>query len=177
MVDAKTIRRVLDAVAGLKRSDWALLCNEIDKEFDSLQKGAHENAALEVHKDLAQPGIQPYDGPLGKPSIIKKPTPVGQAERRLSMLHTNDGFSADMLQRLYERIVFQDKTLSIRSKLRMLDQLFVEQRVPGAHREALRRVKDECSAMKQVGIKPETVTYSDLRGGASRTNHIECLDS
>ena len=93
------------------------------------------------------------------------------------MLHTNDGFSADMLQRLYERIVFQDKTLSIRSKLRMLDQLFVEQRVPGAHREALRRVKDECSAMKQVGIKPETVTYSDLRGGASRTNHIECLDS
>lgn len=87
------------------------------------------------------------------------------------MLPKNDGFSADMLQAIYERILFQDKTLSIKSKLRMLDNLFDEQHGLGTHREALRRVKDQCSAFKHVGIRPDAVTYSELSGGASRTEY------
>ena len=93
------------------------------------------------------------------------------------MLCKNDGFSADMLQMIYERILFQDKTLSIKSKIRMLEQLFSEQHGPGTHPEALRRVKDQCSALKQVGIRPEDVTYSELTGGASHTCHTSRLDS
>lgn len=93
------------------------------------------------------------------------------------MLCKNDGFSADMFQMIYERILFQDKTLSIKSKLRMLEQLFSEQHGPGTHPEALRRVKDQCSALKQVGIRPEDVTYSELTGGASHTCHTARLDS
>lgn len=65
----------------------------------------------------------------------------------------------------------------IKSKIRMLEQLFSEQHGPGTHPEALRRVKDQCSALKQVGIRPEDVTYSELTGGASHTCHTARLDS
>lgn len=93
------------------------------------------------------------------------------------MMQENDGFSVGMLQRIYERILFQDKTLNIQSKLRMLDQLFTEQSGPGTHEEALRRVKDRCAALRKMGIFPKEVTFSELTGGASHTGRTVYLDS
>src|SRR5699024_9932609 len=95
----------------------------------------------------------------------------------LFMRQESDGFSAGMLQRIYERILFQDKTLSIQRKIRMLDQLFTEQSDRRMHEEAMRRVKDLCAALKQMGIQPEMVTFSELTGEASHTGRIVHLDS
>ena len=54
MVNSEKICAVLKALEGVNRKEWALLAEEIDLEFDRIQKEAYQKATFEVSNELTE---------------------------------------------------------------------------------------------------------------------------
>ena len=54
MVNSEKICAVLNALEGMNRKEWALLAEEIDLEFDRIQKEACRKVTLEASNELTE---------------------------------------------------------------------------------------------------------------------------
>lgn len=102
----------------------------------------------------------------------------GEVQQQFARLSAESGYKehsgrVSVLTDVYYRILFEDRSLSLKAKLKLLNSIFLPDtdpipKIAAAHMEAHAKVRDFCAVMKRIGhVTPDDV----LHGVVSHTDH------